>query len=476
MKTRIVSIFLSLALMGSLLLSGTAFAADGIDEIPAAEGYEDPMYGREVERGSWTPATGNGFVADAKAASDSTSYADFVTRELQDGESLMRGIDVSVYQGDIDWEAVADSGVDFAIIRVGARGWGYNGTLMKDSNYQKNIKEAQANGIQVGAYIFSQAITEEEAREEAQHIMTLLKGYEIELPLVLDYEYAWVEGSDGGRLYDANLSKEEATAICNAFCDEVEKYGYDSMVYANKYMLTNKLNASQLGRVWLAEWGTKASYTGSYEYWQCSDSGSIPGISGPVDLDFWYDPNGDTVSSLPFTDVQVGQWFYESIKHAYEEGIVNGVTVQHFEPDSEVTRCQMLTMLYRMEGSPEVQGDTAFEDVDPSQYYLDAVLWGTQNGLIQGYSSTEFAPYDSMVREDLVLLLYRKAGSPKSTESLDGYSDQGKISAYAEDAMKWAVEQGLIQGYTDNTIRPRGTTTRAEACTILMRYQALMAD
>ena len=196
MKTRIVSIFLSLALMGSLLLSETAFAADGIDEIPTAEGYEDPMYGREAERGSWTPATGNGFVADAKAASGSTSYADFVTRELQDGESLMRGIDVSVYQGDIDWETVADSGVDFAIIRVGARGWGYSGTLMKDSNYQKNIKEAQANGIQVGAYIFSQAITEEEAREEAQHIMTLLKGYEIELPLVLDYEYAWVEGSD----------------------------------------------------------------------------------------------------------------------------------------------------------------------------------------------------------------------------------------------------------------------------------------
>lgn len=441
---------------------------EGIPEDIAA-GNDDPLYWRESNRGNIGNSGDFSLQAPLKGASND-DFSDFEPRVVN-GETIYKGIDVSVWQGTIDWESVAASGVEFVIIRAAFRGYAEAGNLASDSRFIQNVEGAKAAGLKVGAYIFSQAITVEEGREEAQYLMNMVRGYDMDLPLVLDYEYA---GSGTGRLYDANLSKEEATAICNAFRDEVEKYGYESMVYANKWMLNEQLNADELGRVWLAEWRTSATYTGSYEFWQCSDSGVIPGINGLVDLDFWFEPTGAS-SDLPFRDVQPGQWFYENVKKSYEAGIVNGITSQEFGPDEKVTRCQMVTMLYRMEGSPAVSGDVGFTDIASDQYYRDAVLWGVQTGLIRGYSDTQFAPYDFMVREDLVLLLYRKAGSPTTNATLENFSDEDQVSVYAREAVAWAVEQGLIEGYTDHTIRPRSTTTRAEACTLLMRYQQLVA-
>ncbi len=213
--------------------------------------------------------------------------------------TLMHGIDVSQWQGDIDWKAVKASGIDYAFIRVGYRGYGQSGTLSeatKDPYFDTNIKNATKAGIKVGVYIFSQAITTKEAQEEADYILDHLGNYTISMPLVMDYEYA-SGSSDGGRLYTANLSKSAATNICKAFCKRIKAAGYTPMVYANKSMLSSQLNAADLTnsgyRIWLANYTTNTTYGGNYDFWQYASDGTVNGINGRVDMNFYYAQSGD---------------------------------------------------------------------------------------------------------------------------------------------------------------------------------------
>ncbi len=439
-------------------------------------------------------------------ASSGASHDDFTTRALKD-ETLYLGIDVSVFQGTIDWEAVAADGIQFVIIRGAYRGVS-TGLLNEDTSFETNITEALAAGLEVGVYVYSQAITVEEGREEAQYLIDLVSGYDITLPLVIDYEYYSGSSGLGGRLYEADLSRQEATDICNAFCDEVESAGYDSMVYANASMLNSNLYADELGRVWLAHYTTETSYSGDYEYWQCSSSGAVDGISTLVDLDFWFKPNsfsssdsdsdsdsdssgtedsssgstgtedsssgstGTTVSN-PFTDVDEDDWYYSVVMEAYNGGIVKGVTSTTFCPNNTATRAQVITMIYRMMGEPETTSTTAFTDLT-QDYYIDAVTWAEENQVVQGVSATSFAPNNSITRQDLVTMLYRLAGSPSVSGDLSAYNDGDNVQSYAQDAMIWAVEKGIVQGYSaDSTLRPANAATRAEVCAILVRYLAL---
>ncbi|MCD7844338.1 MAG: S-layer homology domain-containing protein [Oscillospiraceae bacterium] len=428
-------------------------------------------------------------------AASGASHDDFTTRALQD-ETLYLGIDVSEFQGTIDWAAVAADGIDFVIIRAAYRGVS-TGTLGTDRSFVTNITGALAAGLEVGVYVYSQAITEEEGREEAQYLIDLVSGYDITLPLVIDYEYYSGSSGLGGRLYNANLSRQEATDICNAFCDAVEAAGYDSMVYANASMLNSSLYADQLGRVWLAHYTKETSYSGDYEYWQCSSSGAVDGISTLVDLNFWFKPNGfssswaggsdsgssgtedsgsgssGTTTSSPFTDVEEDDWYYSVVIEAYNGGVVKGITSTTFCPNNTATRGQVVTMIYRMMGEPEATGTTAFTDLT-QDYYKDAVSWAAANQVVQGVSETSFAPNNTITRQDLVTMLYRLAGSPSVSGSLSAYTDGSSVRSYAQDAMVWAVEKGIIQGYSaDNTLRPANAATRAEVCAILVRYLAL---
>ena len=144
------------------------------------------------------------------AAEGGSSYKDFSPRALADGETLRYGIDVSQFPSKIDWKTVAESGVDFAIIRAALRGWGAEGRLLEDTRFRENLTEAHKYGIHVGAYIYSQATTLEEAREEAQYLVSCVKDYQIDLPLVIDQEFAEQGASYIGRLYSAQLSNSSA--------------------------------------------------------------------------------------------------------------------------------------------------------------------------------------------------------------------------------------------------------------------------
>ena len=214
-----------------------------------------------------------------------------------DSYGIVNGIDVSQYQKDINWQKVKAAGIEYAFIRVGYRGYGSAGTLGEDPYYVKNMEGAIAAGIKVGVYIFSQAISVAEAEEEAQYILDRLGTYKISMPLVLDYEYA---ATGLGRLYNAKLSKNYATEVCMAFCNKIAKAGYTPMVYANTSMLNNQLNAATIRAsypIWLANYTTCATYTGVYDFWQYSSKGTVPGISGDVDMNFWYTNNKELYSA-----------------------------------------------------------------------------------------------------------------------------------------------------------------------------------
>ena len=191
------------------------------------------------------------------------------------------GIDVSKWNGNIDWDAVKNSGVHYVIIRSGYRG-SSQGALIEDPKYEKNIKGAIAAGLKVGIYFFTQAIDEVEAVEEASMVLEQIKGYKISYPIFLDVE------PSGGRA--DKIDKATRTAVCKAFCETIQDAGYTAGIYANKTWLTSKIDTSQLSnyKIWLAQYAVEPNYSGRFELWQYSKSGRVSGISGDVDLNMSY--------------------------------------------------------------------------------------------------------------------------------------------------------------------------------------------
>ncbi|MBQ9983786.1 MAG: SH3 domain-containing protein [Lachnospiraceae bacterium] len=241
----------------------------------------------------------------------------YTHKTVFDGRTIRHGIDVSKWQGEIDWAKVKAAGIDYAFIQVGFRGYGDSGILneaTKDPYFDINMKNAIANGIQVGVYVFSQATTEAEAIEEASYILDAIHGYSITMPLVMDFEYASTDYGLGGRLYKAKLSKKKATAVCMAFCKEIAAAGYTPMVYANKSMLEDQIFASTLTdagyRIWLANYTKSTGYSGTFDFWQYSEKGKVSGIYGDVDMNFYYvqendnfAPQPNSISLATFTEV-----------------------------------------------------------------------------------------------------------------------------------------------------------------------------
>ena len=176
----------------------------------------------------------------------------------------------------------------------------------------------------------------------------------------------------------------------------------------------------------------------------------------------------------PFVDVAEGDWFYDAVVYAYQNELMDGVGGNRFAPNSETTRAQLVTILYRLEGQPAVSGDLPFTDVEAGTWYTDAILWAAQNNIVNGVSDTEFAPGDEITRQQLVTILYRYAEAKgydvSASADLSGYPDAGQVQDYAQPAMAWAVAENIIQGMEDGTLKPAGNASRAQIATILMRF------
>ena len=198
---------------------------------------------------------------------------------LQQGSGNL-GIDVSKWNGSIDWNKVKSSGINYVIIRCGYRG-STTGALIEDPTFRQNIKGAQAAGLKVGVYFFTQATNEVEAVEEASMTLSLISGSKISYPVFLD-----VEGSGGrGDAIDAATR----TQVINAYCQTIRNSGYTAGVYANKTWLQSKFNPGAInGKIWLAQYASAPSYGGGYQMWQYTSKGKVSGINGNVDMNLSY--------------------------------------------------------------------------------------------------------------------------------------------------------------------------------------------
>lgn len=224
------------------------------------------------------------------------------------GYEIIDFIDISKHNGTIDWNKVYADGIKNVILRAGYRG-STQGGLFTDDMLEANLSGALAAGLNVGVYFYTQAITEAEAIEEAEYTLDLIKDSRITLPVVYDCEYAEDTSGVGyaGRFYEANLTKAQTTNNCLAFCSTVKNAGYQAMIYANPFMLNSVINAGTIKSagysVWLAEWKTKATYTGDYSMWQYTYDGRVNGINGRVDMNFMYVEKEKTAEELDIVKI-----------------------------------------------------------------------------------------------------------------------------------------------------------------------------
>ena len=213
---------------------------------------------------------------------------DFETNE-ETGEitltsgNAMKGIDVSEWQGEIDWQQVKDSGVEFVIIRVGGRGT-TEGGLYTDEYAQSYYEGATAVGLKVGAYIFSQAITVEEAVNEAKFVIAQVKDLDVQMPIVYDWEYVDSEART------ADTDSRTLTDMAKAFCDTVKEAGYTPMIYFGRSQSMDMMHLEELVDYpfWLAMYSTVMDYPYKVDMWQYTDTGVVPGIAGNVDMNLMF--------------------------------------------------------------------------------------------------------------------------------------------------------------------------------------------
>ena len=190
----------------------------------------------------------------------------------------------------------------------------------------------------------------------------------------------------------------------------------------------------------------------------------------------WLLPSDDDWSdaSRRFDDVLRNAWYRDAVDFVVGNDLMNGVSYNLFAPNDTMTRAMVVTVLYRLEGKPHVYGGARFTDAVRGSWYADAVAWASENGIVKGTSDTTFSPKQDVTREQLAAILYRYSEycgyRTSGGMSIAGFSDAGEVSAYARDAVKWAYGIGLIEGRTATTLAPKGTATRAEVATILMRY------
>ena len=218
-------------------------------------------------------------VKEARQEADGTENTEFAAS----GENVKKGIDVSKWNETIDWEAVKEDGVEFAIIRCGYRG-SLSGSLILDPMYEQNIRGAIDADIPVGVYFFTQAVNEGEAGEEASMVISLIRQYDVDYPVFLDSESA------GGNGRADDLNAEDRTRIHKAFLETIANAGYATGIYASANWLNERVDMTELSdyHTWLAEYAEVPSYDGYYHMWQYTSKGSIDGISTNVDLNLCY--------------------------------------------------------------------------------------------------------------------------------------------------------------------------------------------
>jgi len=216
---------------------------------------------------------------------DNLEHGTYEKEYIVNGKSrAAKVIDVSTHQGDINWNKVKADGVDYAFIRIGFR-YGVKATIAVDDKFHQNIQRAQAAGVKVGVYFYSQAINNTEAREEANFVLSELQGYTLDLPIAFD-----IEGGESPSFRAYNLGVQTATNICKTFMDTVKNAGHDVMLYTYAKYATEHLDLSQLQQydLWMAQYYRVPFFPYNFQIWQYTGSGRVDGIKGSVDMNLMF--------------------------------------------------------------------------------------------------------------------------------------------------------------------------------------------
>ena len=188
----------------------------------------------------------------------------------------------------------------------------------------------------------------------------------------------------------------------------------------------------------------------------------------------------EIVDDMPFVDVAENDWFYDSVRYVYDNGLMEGTSATTFAPTLTTTRSMVATILWRVEGEAQVDHIMSYPDVEPNTWYTEAVRWATAEGIMEGYGDGRFGPNDSITREQLATILYRyakyKGYDVSASNDLSAFVDADQTGDWAVDAVKWAVGSGLLNGKDGGRLDPQGVASRAEVATMLMRFMENIAE
>ncbi len=213
---------------------------------------------------------------------------------------------------------------------------------------------------------------------------------------------------------------------------------------------------------------------GTYSFTQPSGAVTIT-VTFKVLTDVSECPRDASCPMSGYTDLNMGEWYHDGIHYCLDEGLMDGVDAGMFAPNATTSRAMIVTILWRLQGSPEVEAEETFTDVAPGDWYADAIAWAAAEGVAEGYEDGSFRPNDAITREQLAAMLWRYAASPETGGDLSAFADGDDTSDWAQQAMSWAVAQGLITGVDSDRLAPRGQATRAQTATILMRFAQSVA-
>ena len=287
-----------------------------------------------------------------------------------------------------------------------------------------------------------------------------------------DADY-WIENlrvktdgdEDEPQQFAVTFQTNGGTPVATQYVNEGEKVAKPEDPTRSGYEFAGWFSDEGLSEKWDFEENSVSSDLTLYAKWTLviSDKPAGTGTSG-----------SNVPVKLPFTDVAKQNWFYDDVVYVYENGLMNGTSSTTFAPEQKTTRAMIVTILWRLEGSPAAKEAAEFQDVSAGAYYAEAVAWAAENGIVNGFGDGRFAPDDAITREQLAAILYRYSRycgqSTAATASLDSFSDAASVSGYAREALVWAYEAGIVRGTSDNQINPIGFATRAEAAAMLHRY------
>lgn len=380
-------------------------------------------------------------IQPASVLAETVSKSPFIQGEYThqsqfDGMNISMGVDLSYHNGDVDFDKIKANGVEFAFLRVGYRGYGKAGTLMRDTRFEEYYQLAKKAGIKIGVYFYSQAITVKEAEAEANLVLDILNTRELDLPVVFDYEFA---PDYDGRLNVAwrkgTLNKTKSTNNALAFCRIIEDSGYKPMVYASKFFLYDNLNRKTLEDnnigIWLAHYTNNTDYDGKYQVWQYSSSGSVEGVEGRVDCNFMYlKPNVQNstlfapVLRLTYREKKSVTVRWDKVKKAegYEVMLYkNGVWSHAFYTKENVARFKNLTpatnYIVKVRAYRFSQGARVYSK------YSKNLKVGTKPGKVYGIKST-------FKTDTYIDLTWKKVGSPSSYNVFKYNSKTKKYELY----------------------------------------------